>query len=214
MSILTFRKNLMYVLIPIIFVILVLDYYSVIPEISGVSSLLQNWSILVAAFAIGLSVVGLIRYQINHVVKRTPGHWYFAIWSLFLIVTYFGMGLVLGEDSSQFTWVYDTAYIRTQAAIFSLLGFYIVSAAYRVLRVRNSESALLLGTALITILGNAPIMGGIWGGFPAIGKWIIDNITAGVFRAIIMGTAVGLIGLAFRVLIGRERRALGLGKGE
>ncbi len=191
------------------FAILMADYYIVNKTIQNIANTLTQWAVVIAAFALGLGLLNLVKIQGRHVIKRTPGRWYYSLWTLAIAAFYVTVGLSLGQNHSIFTWIYNTMYVRTQAAIFTLLAFYIASAAYRVLRVRNRESLLLLASGALVMLSNAPIGPWLWSGFLDIGNWIQNIVTAGTFRAIIMGVSLGLLGLGFRVLIGRERRALG-----
>jgi len=89
-------------------------------------------------------------------------------------------------------------------AMFSLLGFYIASAAYRAFRVRSTESALMIIAALIVMLGQIPFGMWIWEGFPELRLWILNTPSAGARRAIEIGAAVAGLVMAFRMWLSIE----------
>jgi hypothetical protein len=93
--------------------------------------------------------------------------------------------------------------------MFALLAFFVASAAFRAFRARNVESALLLGAAIIIMIGNMPMGRAIWADLPDIKDWILAVPNNGSRRAIIMGAAVGAIATSLRVVLGLERSHLG-----
>ena len=107
------------------------------------------------------------------------------------------------------TWVYDHIFFPCNATMFALLAFFIASAAFRAFRARNTEAALLLGAAILVLLGRAPIGRLIHDALPTITDWIIDFPNNAGRRAIIMGAALGAIVTGLRVLLGLERQHVG-----
>ena len=99
--------------------------------------------------------------------------------------------------------------------MFSILAFYIASAAYRAFRVRNVDAAVMLVTAFLLMLGNVPIGEVIWspdgwlGGFAGIKNWILRVPNAAGNRAITLGIFLGTMASQSRMLLGIERRHLG-----
>jgi hypothetical protein len=93
--------------------------------------------------------------------------------------------------------------------MFALLAFFIASAAFRAFRARNVEAALLLGSAILIMLGRVPLGRAISGWLPWISDWIIDIPNNAGRRAIMMGAALGAIATSLRVILGLERSHLG-----
>ena len=107
------------------------------------------------------------------------------------------------------TWIYDHMFAPCNATMFALLAFFVASAAFRAFRARNIEAALLLASAIIVLLAQAPIGRWITTALPHLSDWILDILSNGSRRAIIMGAAVGAIATGLRVILGIERSHLG-----
>jgi hypothetical protein len=85
------------------------------------------------------------------------------------------------------------------AAMFSLLGFYVASAAYRAFRIKSGESAFMMATALLVMLGQIPFGIRLWEGFPELRLWLLQVPSSAAARAIEIGSAVAGLVLAFRM---------------
>ena len=88
------------------------------------------------------------------------------------------------------------------SAMFSLLGFYITRAAFRAFRVRNVEAALVMGSALLIMLGALPMP--VWEAvlpeaLGAVRQWLLAGINAGVQRAILIGSGIAWLVMAVRM---------------
>ncbi len=109
-------------------------------------------------------------------------------------------------------WAFDSFMKPLSATMFSLLAFFIASAAYRAFRVRSLEAGLLLGAAVITMFARVPIgQFEWWDGFHLgkVADWILNNPNAAAKRAILMGAAMGIISMGLKVILGLERAYLG-----
>lgn len=103
------------------------------------------------------------------------------------------------------------------ATMFSMLAFFIVSAAYRAFRVRSMEAVLLLGSALIMMLGLTPLGTAlITGPIPEssffsflklekVSEWILVTLNGAAQRALLFGIAVGLMATSLRIWLSLER---------
>lgn len=114
-----------------------------------------------------------------------------------------------GANGRVRTWIYDYVFAPCNATMFALLAFFVASAAFRAFRARNIEAALLLGSAIIVLLAQAPMGRWITTSLPHLSDWILDILSNGSRRAIIMGAAVGAIATGLRVILGLERSHLG-----
>lgn len=118
-------------------------------------------------------------------------------------------GLLWGRSGRVFVWIYEHVFSPANSTMFALLAFFVASAAFRAFRARNAEAALLLGAAILMMLGRAPLGRAISDVFPDLAQWILDVPSNGGRRAIMMGAAIGAISTGLRVIVGLERSHLG-----
>ena len=96
--------------------------------------------------------------------------------------------------------------------MFSLLAFYMASAAYRSFRARNALAALLLGSAFIVMLGQVPIGEAITEKLPLVSQWIMQVPNTASKRGIDIGITLGALATMLKILTGVERSWMGGGK--
>lgn len=114
-----------------------------------------------------------------------------------------------GKDGRVKTWLYDYIFAPCNSTMFALLAFFVVSAAFRAFRARNTEAAMLLGAAIFILIGLAPFGRLISDSLPDVANWIIDIPSNSGRRAIMMGAAIGGIATGLRIILGLERSHLG-----
>jgi hypothetical protein len=117
--------------------------------------------------------------------------------------------MLWGREGRVFVWIYDHVFDPCNSTMFALLAFFVASAAFRAFRARNVEAALLLGAAILVMLGRAPLGRSLHDIFPDLAQWLIDIPNNAGRRAIMMGAAVGAIATGLRVIVGLERSHLG-----
>jgi hypothetical protein len=101
--------------------------------------------------------------------------------------------------------------------MFSLLAFFMASAAFRAFRARNVEATILLIAAAVVMVGRIPLGESILGGRPYLAHftdWLMNWPNAAAQRGIIIGAALGAASLSLRVIVGIERSFLGIDKSE
>jgi hypothetical protein len=190
----------------------------------------EQYMVIITGFALLLGVVNVIQSNIRKIERRKPG-WPFAIsllLGLFVMGT-FGIlsaarvgpfqSILASPDGSDtpFYWMTRNLFNPLQAAMFSLLAFYIASAAFRAFRVRNVEATILLTAAFIVMLGRTPlgeyVLSWLPNGetiLPSVTEWIMAVPNAAAQRGIIIGAALGAAALSLRVILGIERSYLGI----
>jgi len=95
------------------------------------------------------------------------------------------------------------------ATMFSLLAFFVASAAFRAFRASNWRATLLLASAFIVMLGRVPIGGMIWKQIPVISEWMMQVPNMAGQRAVMIGAALGVVATSLRMIFGIERSYLG-----
>ncbi|MFN8390011.1 MAG: hypothetical protein U0136_06950 [Bdellovibrionota bacterium] len=106
-------------------------------------------------------------------------------------------------------------FVPLGAAMFSLLAFYIASAAYRSFRVKSVEASVMMLTSVVVILGQIPF-GPIYisPDLPAVRLWLLQYINTPGNRAIYFGTTIAAFAMAVRMWFSLERNPLDLNEQE
>ncbi len=195
---------------------------------------LQDWFMIISGFAILLGQISLFQSNLAKIRNRESG-WYFYLAGLLSFCLMLIVGLMWGTQeykglaghgpklqswlgSKPFDYLFDWAYMPLSATMFSLLAFFIASAAYRAFIIRSFESNLLMITAVIVILGRTSFGGMLTSWLPESLKfWHLPNLSDFIMefpnsaaqRAIMISAALGIIGSSLRIILGIERSYLG-----
>jgi hypothetical protein len=170
----------------------------------------EDWLIIIGTFALVLGLGSLFRVHLDRIRQRRAGFGY-----SFITLISFAIVLIIGmfwgiEKGSTFQWMFDWVQVPLDSTVFSLLAFFMASAAYRSFRARSTEATILLIAAVIVILGRIPLGGAISHGWlPRITEWMMIYPASGAKRGIIFGVALGGIATALRIILGIERSHLG-----
>jgi hypothetical protein len=173
-----------------------------------------SWYTIIAGFTLILGIDSLIGLHLKKLQRKQSGWGYSIMLILGVLLALalgiyseikYGSALAFG---SPFMYLYTYIVIPLQATMFSLLAFFIASAAYRAFRARTLEASLLLVAAMIVMLGRVPLGAAIWGKFPVLAEWIMDIPNAAATRGILIGVALGALAMSLRILLGIERTYL------
>ena len=198
---------------------------------SQLSGTLETWFLIIAGFAIVLGQLSLLKLNILKVTNKAA-NWQYHLAALISFAAMFLFGILFGMQrqvgllghgeffsnflgSKPFDYVFENIYQHLMAAMFSLLAFFIASAAYRAFIARSLESTLLLIVSVIVMLGNTSIGSAMTSNLPAylhlpnISSFIMDFPNSAGQRAIIIGAGLGVIGSSLRLILGLERSWLG-----
>jgi hypothetical protein len=195
---------------------------------------LEGWFLIVTGFAIILGQLNLIKvYMIKIHFKMSNWQYYIvALVSFFIMVL---AGLFWGTQQSAgifgdgakitaaigykpFDYIFNYLYQNLSATMFSLLAFFIASAAYRAFIGRTIESNLLLISAILVMLGRTTVGSMLTGWLPHSLDFLhLPNVAAFIMkypntagqRAIMIGAGLGIIGSSLRIILGIERSYLG-----
>jgi len=196
----------------IVGVIAIGDYYTGIEAVTQTFNVIKNWGIVLQGFALGLGAVNLFRVHGKRVTERREGtDWYFSGWLLFMLILWIVLGLSTGqyEQGASYSWLYNAIYLPISSTMYSSLAFYMAYGAYKVLRARNFDAALLFITAVLVIMGNTPMFPAVYPGFFYMREWIFGPIVSGAYRGVRIGIGIGAVVLGIKTLIGMETGYLG-----
>ena len=176
--------------------------------LQGFSKDVQDWTVVVSAFALGLGAVSLIRLH-GHKISRREKGWFNSIVLIVGMLFMTVRGILNGVNDGYYLFLFDNMLTPLGAAVYASLAFYIASAAYRAFRARSVEATVLLIAGLIVLLGRAPIGDSISAALPQVASWIINVPNVAAQRGIIICSAIGVMSTSLRVMLGLERRYLG-----
>lgn len=189
----------------------------------------SSWFGILAVFAFLLGGASLLRTHL-HRVRARERDWPYSIVTLvsFLAVLVVGLAKLGGEPGLQGdpfapeSWLtrgFDAVLSPLHATLYSLLAFYVASASFRAFRARSLETSVLLGSALIVLVGRIPSSNRLTDWLPsglgfleveALSLWLLKVPNTAGQRAIMIGVALGVVSLAVRMIGGLDRS----GKGE
>lgn len=168
-----------------------------------------NWTLIIFGFSMALGIFSLLKSHFTKIVRKNKGYQYNAVALLgYIVMVVFGFGFGIGEKSF-FQYLFVSIQIPVQATMFSLLAFFIGSAAFRAFRARTMEATLLLIAAIIVMLGQVPLTSQNIPYISEIKNWIMNVPNMAAKRGIIIGIGLGLISTAFKIILGIERTYLG-----
>jgi hypothetical protein len=193
-----------------IFIILMLvEFFFYVPKsVVDLNVNLRSFVPIVSAAAVMLGTVLLTISHLKRISSRGEDWYYSIIYIVSLVITA-AFGLISVRDFT-FQWIYNNMTAPIGVALYSLTAFYITSAAYRVLRARNFDAAVLLVCAFIVLMMLIPVGAAILPPVVPIGEWLRSFPSSAGFRGMIIGTSLGIIGLGLRILVGRQREHLGI----
>jgi len=188
---------------------------------------MTTWTMVIGGFAMFLGLYSLSHMHITKIRRKMPGWGY----SIFVFIGAVGMIAVyiLGDtigplyagtanEKSLFDWGYEYILVPCSATVFSILAFFMASAAFRTFRARNLAAGLLLAAAIIVMFGRVPVSENVslrlFGDgmvIPNLSKAIMDYPNLAAKRGIMLGIALGMISQSMRILLGIERSYMGGG---
>ncbi|OGL42920.1 MAG: hypothetical protein A2161_02495 [Candidatus Schekmanbacteria bacterium RBG_13_48_7] len=197
--------------IPLIIVFItgiIMAFSDFIPHqsIQTVREFFMSWLQIIGVLAVGLGLVSLVHVNVVKVKRKAHGWGY----SLITLIGLFLM-LITGsiwnyrDSRNPFQFLFQYALLPIYATMFSLLAFYIASAAFRAFKMRSFLATLVLVTAVIVMLGQVPIGARLSG----VKSWIMEVPNMAGFRAILLGIGLGGVATALKIIFGIERSYMG-----
>ncbi|MFH2054439.1 MAG: hypothetical protein ABIJ61_00650 [bacterium] len=171
------------------------------------SALLDYYQII---FAMTMIVGGLtlLRHHSGIVAGRRSGAAYSAVTVaavLFMVISAALAGTGVG---SPYQWAFNNLQAPMQSTTFSLLAFFVASAAYRGFRLRSRTAIVLTAAVLLVLIGRNAFGEAISHWLPDAAGWLLNNPSVAAKRGILVGIGLGSIATALRVILGIERTYL------
>ncbi|MBN1424684.1 hypothetical protein JXA88_09010 [Candidatus Fermentibacteria bacterium] len=208
-----FRRTIPTILAFVVGVFMIVQFFVPHPVLQTLYNMVLDWKQVVFGCVLIVGTLTLVRHHAVRIRFRKQGYGYsvIALVSLFAMVL---AGAVWGIEKGPYPWLFDYVQIPGQATMFSLLGFFIATAAYRSFRARNVTATLLLLSGVIVMLGRVPAgehiaVAGV--SLSDLATWILDYPNNAAKRGILIGVGLGMTSTALKIIIGIERSYLGKG---
>jgi hypothetical protein len=178
------------------------------PLLDNLGSYFIDMAVIIAAFALFLGMINVLRVHARKLRERQSGWLYsLVLVASMLVVLAVGLpaqrGQPVGASQPLVKWIFEYIQAPIQASLSALLVFFVATAAFRLLRVRNIESAVMLIVVLFVLVGQVTV--GLVPILPDIKDWILDVPTMAGVRGILLGVALGALLTGIRLLLGIER---------
>ena len=214
------RREIPLLITGIVGVVFVLQYFIPHFPFNRMNAWFSDWFSIVAAFAIWLGALNLMKISFQKAYRR-KADWGYAVVIIISFLLMVGIGFAEGKDfrdqGTAFDWLFQFVYTPLSATMFAILAFFVASASYRAFRARNFEATLLLLAAFLVMLGRVTTGDVLTGFMPeqmrlsAVASWIMNFPQTAGQRAIMIGIALGLVSTSLRIILGIERSHLGGG---
>ncbi len=190
-------------------IIMIIQYFIPHPLSTKFYNVVLDWLIIIGIFFYILSLRSFVMYHTNKIRRKREGWWA----SIVAIIAFLFMAIlgIVTKKGYLFNQMYVYVYAQLQATMFSLLAFYMASAAFRAFRARNLEATLLLIAATIVMLGRVSVAPYIYSKLPDFVEWILNYPNMAAQRGIRIGVGLGMIATSLKIILGIERTYLGGG---
>lgn len=198
-------------------VFMLVQFFIPHPAFTSIYKGILNWARIIGVFALVIGIGTLIRLHYSRIARRSPG-WIYSIVVFVGLFTTAAIGIIGGQKGKLFVWIFDNILVPLDATMFSLLAFFIASAAYRAFRARTLDATLLLVAAIIVMFGRVPIGDFLWQHIlpqalvdklpfhpESIAEWIMESPNMAARRGIMIGAALGAISTSLKIILGIER---------
>jgi len=179
-----------------------------------------DWAVVIGIFASVLAYISFYRAHGMRIKKKAPA-WPYSLIAIAMSLIMALFGFIQGrEEGTVFMNMFTYVLVAIEGTMFSLLAFYIASAAYRAFRARSVQATALLLAAVIVMLGRVPLGESIsfwhkiWPSLPTftgIANWILTVPNMAAKRGMGLGIGLGIMMLSLKIVLGIERSYMGSG---
>jgi hypothetical protein len=188
--------------------IVLLGYFVDIPLLRVMTGVFLQYAAILAAVALLVGLVNLFSVHWRKTAKGEKG----SVYSVIVLISFGITALIVayfGPTAAWSMWIFNNIQIPIETSLMALLVVILIFATIRLVRKRmNWFTLVFIGTALIMLLGSAPLFGvelPILHGPNGLRALLTQiPVTAGA-RGLLFGVALGTIATGLRILIGTDR---------
>jgi hypothetical protein len=201
-----------FVLMTVLGVFFVAHYYIPHPAFQKPGAVMLQWKQPLGAVMMLTASLSLLWIHAKRVMRRERRYGY----SLVTLASAFAMvfvGMAFGlQEGTLFSDWFEHLVLPLESTMFSLLAFFVASAAFRAFRARSTSATVLLASAAVVILALIPA---VEGNVPIIrdsAAFLIKYPNTAAKRAILIGVALGFISVAIKTIVGIDKTILKKGR--
>ena len=186
-----------------------LQYYVPHPASEALLSEISVWNQIIAGFAAILGVTSLLHVHYVKIRRREVGWGYSAVLYLSMVIILVAGFWSGGEsEGTAFGWLYLYVLVALSSTMFSILAFFVASAAYRAFRARSLEATVLLAAAVFVMFGRVPLGEYLVSGVGQVSDWIMSVPNTAARRGIIIGISLGGIATSIKIIFGIDLKII------
>ncbi|MCX7847688.1 MAG: hypothetical protein N2595_06650, partial [bacterium] len=164
----------------------------------------------VAAEAL-ITHIGVLPAAVRHQLEQ--GVWGLVVEHLSLRPDRVHVRVALDVWPASYDFLFKAVLVPIGISVFSLITFYMVSAAYRAFKIRSTEAALLMMSACIVMLGQLPLGAWLTGSLPSWLHWLqlpwlaqklLTVVNSAAYRGVLIGMMIGGFAAGLRIWLGMD----------
>ncbi len=203
-----FSYRLPYVIMAVLGMFMIVQYYIPHPSVQAPRALMLQWKQPLNGFIILLAIIGIATAHIRKVYSRER-RWGYSLITLMSMAAMIFVGFAFGvQDGSVFSDWFKYLISPIEATMFSLLAFYVASAAFRAFRARSTAATILLISATLVMLALIPAISQYLPLIDDVSGFILKYPNTAAKRAILIGVSLGAISVALKTILGIDRTLL------
>ncbi|MBN2530169.1 MAG: hypothetical protein JXR76_27505 [Deltaproteobacteria bacterium] len=200
--------RLPYVVMAVLGLFMIIQYYIPHHAVQAQRQMLLQWKQPLNGFIILLAVGGIATAHIRKIYRQEK-RWGYSVITLTAMAAMIFVGFAFGvQDGSVFSDWFKYLITPIEATMFSLLAFYVGSAAFRAFRARSASATVLLVSAISVMLALIPAVSAHIPLLSDVSAFILKYPNTAAKRAILIGVSLGAISLALKTILGIDRTLL------
>ncbi len=191
----------------VIGLLILLGTFFPIQPLVMIRTILLQWAILLAAFALLVGAWNLLSVHWGKVRTLQPGGVYSAIIIISFIITLVAVILSGGPTGAWSQWIFNNVQLPIETSLFAILAVILIFSIIRLFRRRiDVFSIVFVITVLLVLLGTAPLpFLGESTGLGGVRDFIVQVLATAGGRGLLLGIALGVVATGLRILIGSDR---------
>ncbi|MBN2716267.1 MAG: hypothetical protein JXX14_10460 [Deltaproteobacteria bacterium] len=200
--------RLPYAVMAVLGLFMLVQYYIPHQVVQAPRQMMLQWKQPLNGFIILLAIVGIATVHVRK-IYRQERRWGYSIITLGAMAAMIFVGFAYGvQEGTIFSDWFKYLISPIEATMFSLLAFYVASAAFRAFRARSASAAILLVSATVVMLALIPAVSQNIPLISEISAFILKYPNTAAKRAILIGVSLGAISVALKTIIGIDRTLL------